>query len=315
MLFGPIGRQVEIPWPQSGMGVENALVTETTDLLSGEQAVYRAPVTYKTYNMSWKGGATKLQPLLDVHSGVYGRGPYYITDPLAGGQGANLLPAKWAASHLLSHVVNGWCSPVVSTQLNTPERLQVTFTGNLDDPDYCPSSIVVPVVPTLPLYFKAWGNRTGTAALAVSKYSQSANAWSAYVGYAPTLSNDAPTVLVTQAEADDGDIQAVKIVPFVAGTDTLTLQHIDLATNDYREYTPETFGFPTYDPSLYPANNLYPGMLLYPSDPASVVMYRSGRGTGPVQFTGNVGGNIDSVTIDRIGLSMDIREVSRDPNN
>jgi hypothetical protein len=66
---------------------------------------------------------------------------------------------------------------------------------------------------------------------------------------------------------------------------------------------------------VYPSTTLYPGMTLYPSGPDPSVMFRSGRGTGPVQFTGNVGGSIDSVTIDRIGLSMDIREVSRDPNN
>jgi hypothetical protein len=312
MLFGPVGRQVEIPWPQSGMGVENALFTETTDLLSGEQAVYRAPVTYKTYNMSWKGGATKLQPLLDVHSGVYGRGPYYITDPLAGEQGANLLPSKWAAPHQLSHIVNGWCSPVVSKQLNTPERLQVTFTGNPDDSDYSPTNIVVPVVPKLPLYFKAWGSRTGGAVVAVSKYTASTDTWSNFVGYTPTLSHDVPATLVSQAEADAGDVQAVKLTLFVGGFDTLTLQHIDLATNDYRYYTPLEFGL---DPSVYPSTTLYPGMTLYPSGPDPSVMFRSGRGTGPVQFTGNVGGSIDSVTIDRIGLSMDIREVSRDPNN
>ena len=311
MLFGPVGRQVEVPWPDSGMGSDNNLTTETTSLLSGEQAVYRAPLTYKSYNMSWKGGSTKLQPLLDVHSGVYGRGPYYISDPLAAAQGANLLPAKWSASHLLSHVGNGWGSPQVSSQLVTPERLQVKFTGNVDDPDYFPRPIVVPVVPKQPLYFALWGTRTGTASVAVYKYTASTDSWSAPVAYVPTLSNDAPWNIVTQAEADAGDIQAVKIAPYLPGTDELVLQHMDLATNDYRYYTPYTFGF---DPSLYPSTTLYPGMTLYPSGPDNV-MFRSGKGTGPVQFTGNIGGKIDSVVIDRIGLSMDIQEVSKDPNN
>lgn len=314
MLFGPVGRQVEIPWPESGMGADNNLTTETTALLSGEQAVYRAPVSYKTYNMSWKGGSTKLQPLLDVHSGVYGNGPYYISDPLAAAQGANLLPSKWSASHLLAHVCNGWGSPVLAKQLNTPERWQVTFTGNADDPDYFPRPIVVPVVPQQPLYFKAWGTFTGAASVAVYKFSAGADSWSAPVGYGPTLSNDAPAEIVSQAEADAGDIQAVKIALYLPGTDQLTLQHIDLATNDYRLYTPDLFDVP-WDPELYPSTSLYPGMTLYPADPAASVMFRSGRGTGPVQFTGNIGGKIDSVTIDRIGLSLDICEVSRDPYN
>jgi hypothetical protein len=314
MLFGPVGRQVEIPWPQSGMGVENGLTTETTDLLSGEQSVYRAPVTYKTYNMSWKGGAARLQGILDVHSGVYGNGPYYITDPMGAVQGTNLLPAKWAASHLLRHTVNGWCAPVVSSQMNTPERLQVSFTGNLDDPDYYPNAIVVPVVPEQPLYFKAWGSRTGSAVVAISKYTASTNSWSAYVGYAPSVDHTEPSLIVSQAEADNGDIQAIKLTMYVPGTDTLSLQHIDLATNDYRMYTPYTFGLPV-DPQLYPATSLYPGMSIYPNGHGGDVMFRAGRGTGPVQFTGNVGGRIDSVTIDRIGLSLDLREVARDPNN
>lgn len=315
MLFGPIGRQVSIPWPQSGMGVDNNLTTETTDLLSGEQSVYRAPVTYKTFNMSWRGGAYKLQGIIDVHSGIYGNGPYYITDPTGAAQGTNLLPAKWAAPHLLQHIVNGWCSPVKTAQTNTPERQQVTFTGSADDPDYCPTNIVVPVIPGESLYFKAWGTITGSARVAVSKYTASTNSWSAYVGYTPTTSHDAPSLIVSQTEADAGDVQAIKLALYVPGTDTLTLQHIDVAVNDYRLYTPDTFEFPTYDPDLFPANDLYPGMVLYPSGSSQTVMFRSGRGTGPVQFTGNVGGKIDSVTIDRIGLSLDLREVSRDPIN
>lgn len=312
MLFGPVGRQVEIPWPDSGMGMDTNLDTEVTPLLSGEQSVYRAPVSYKTYNMSWKGGATKLQPLVDVHSGVYGSGPYYITDPLAGVQGANLLPAKWAACHLLAHVANGWCSPVISKQTNTPERLQVTFTGNPDDTDYFPRPLVVPVVPGMPLYLKPWGTFTGLARVAISKYTMSTDSWSTYTGYSPTLTNDVPTTIVTQAEADAGDIQAIKIAPYVPGTDQLTLQHIDLATNDYRIYNPGAFGL---DPSVYPSTGLYPGMTLYPNGLSLAAMFRAGRGTGPVQFTGNVGGKLDSITIDRIGLSVDLTEVSRDPNN
>jgi hypothetical protein len=263
------------------MGADTNLDTETTPLLSGEQAVYRAPVTYKTFNMSWKGGASELQGIVDIHSGVYGNGPYYITDPFGAAQGSNLLPAKWASCHLLSHIVNGWGSPVLAAQTNTPERKQVTFTGNLDDADYCPQSIVVPIVPGKPLYFKAWGSRTGSASVAYQKYTASTDTWSASTAYVPTLTNDVPVTLVTQAQADAGDIQAVKIRLYLPGTDTLTLQHMDLFTE-------------------------------YLSAPEPT---RTGKGIGPVQFTGNVGGKVDSVTIDRIGLSLDLCEVSRDPNN
>lgn len=313
MLFGPIGNQVEVPWPQSGMGSDVNLYTETTDLLSGEQAVYRAPVTYKTFNMSWKGGAMKLQPLVDVYSGVYGTGPYYITDMLAGVQGYNLLTAKWAASHLLAHICNGWGSPVISAQIITPERRQVTFTASSDDPSEFPKPAVVPVIPGKPLHFKAWGSATGGALMRVYRYKRSTNVWTLDFSIAPTTTNDVPTLVVSQAEADANDVAAIKLVPYNPPGGVLTLAHIDLAINDYRTYTPYIYGL---DPALYPALTLYPGMLLFPAGPDDAhTMFRAGMGTGAVQFTGNLGGKLDSAVIDRIGFSVDICEVSSDPNN
>jgi len=312
MLFGPIGAQVEVPWPQSGMGSDVNLYTETTQLLSGEQAVYRSPVSYRTYNMSWKGTGMKLQPIVDVYSGVYGNGPYYITDSLAGVQGTNLLPAKWAASHLLAHVCNGWSDPAVTTQTLTPEGKQVTFTGSADYPDEFPNPAVVPVIPGQPLYSKVWGSRTGSAGVRVYRFKRSTGVWNWDYTLFPTVTNDAPTLLVSQTEANANDVAAVKLVPGVPTGSTLTLAHIDLAINDYRTYTPYLYGL---DPALYPALTLFPGMFLFPAGPDTGTMYRSGMGTGPVQFTGNLGGKLDSAVIDRIGFSVDICEVSRDPNN
>lgn len=318
MLFGPIGRQVGIPWPEGGMGIDNNLYTESTDLLSGEQAIWRAPLTYKTYSMSWSGGSDALQPIIDVHAGLYGQGPYYITDPIAAVQGNNLLPAKWASPFMLQHVANGWGNPVVSAQANTPEQQQIVFTGQNGESEEAPFSIVVPCVPGQPLYLAAWGGHTGLSGLRVYRYFKSSASWVLRnpVHY-PSLTNDAPATLVSQTQADAGDIVAVKIVPYAPVGTVLTLQHIDLAVNDYRTYTPHQFGFA---PGLYPDQTLYPGMVLYPESGAGAPvgvgsMFRSGKGTGPVQFTGNVGGSLNSAVIDRIGLSMDICEVSRDRNN
>lgn len=312
MLFGPIGRQVEIPCPLSGMGNDVNLSTETTELLSGEVAVYRAPVTYKTYNMSWKAGFEKLQPVIDVYNGIYGRGPYYITDTLAGVQGTNLLPAKWATCFQLAYICNRWCDPVLSNQTITPEGQQVTFTANLDDPVEYPNGNVTPVIPGKPLFYKAWGSRTGSAAVRIYRYTRSTGMWTLDFTIVPTVTNDVPTTILTQGEADANDIAAVKIVPYVPAASTLTLAHIDLAINDYRTYTPYIYGM---DPSLYPSLTLFPGMLLFPSGPATATMFRSGRGIGPVQFTGNVSSSIDSVIIDRVGFSIDVVEVNRDKNN
>lgn len=312
MLFGPIGRQVGIPWPESGMSMDFNLTTETTDLLSGEQSVWRAPLTYKSFNMSWKGGSDALQPLIDVHAGLYGQGPYYICDPIAAIQGNNLLPAKWASPFLLEHVANGWGSPVIGNQLVTPEQREVTFTGTLDEPDEAPFSMVTPCVPDQPMYFAGWGTRTGTACIRIYRFSRGANAWQLFNSYVPSTAPGAPITVRTQAEADANDIVAVKTVVYVPDGSTLTLQHIDLASNDYRVYSPYS---QVNAPALYPSMTLFPGMVLYPRDSSTASMFRSGKGVGPVQFTGNIGGKLDSATIDRIGLSMDIREVSRDKNN
>lgn len=396
MLFGPVGRQVSVPYPESGMAVVNNLKAETTDLLSGELSIYRPPVTYKTYNMSWKGGSAALQPLVDVHSGVYGPGPFYITDPTANFQGNNLLPSKWASSYMLAHVCNGWGSPVVTAQNTTPEGNQVTFTAQTGDPVEFPAPIVVPTIPGQPLYYKAWGSATAVAqvaapvitlgttgtggawitpgtyywkvtayntlgetggsnevsatmsagstqpinwsavsgatgykvyrgsaagaentlmatltggvttytdgglsgsagtvpatnttagtpsAMRVYRYTQATMAWTLDFTIAPTLTNDAPTALVSTAQAAAGTYSAVKLVPYLPAGSTLALAHIDLAGNDYTLL----------------ANK-----------------FRFGQGIGPVSFTGNGTGSLDSATIDRIGLSLDVAEVNRDPNN
>lgn len=312
MLFGPIGRQVAVPWPESGMGADNNLTTETTDLLTGEQAVWRAPLTYKSYNMNWNGGSDALQPLIDVHAGLYGQGPYYISDPVANIQGNNLLPFKWASCYLLSYAVNGWGNPTVTSQLVTPEQQQVNFTYQTGDPDECPKNICVPCVPGQPLYYKAWGTSTGAAGVRVYRYLKSTAAWSLLSTIYPTTTNDAPTAIVSQSDADAGDVVAVKLVPYMPTGTTLALAHIDLAINNYLSYVSYS---ERNTPTLYPYLTLYPGMVLYPTGPNTAAMFRSGKGTGPVQFTGNIGGKIDSATIDRIGLSFDIREVSFDPNN
>lgn len=324
MLIGPIGKQVAIPWPESGMGMDHNLVTETTALLSGEQSVWSSPVSYRTYNMSWKGGAAGLQPLVDVYTGRYGKGPFYISDPVAALQGSNLLPAKWAATHLLSEVCNGWNNPVVSPQTidaggftNTPEGLQVKFTSDADYPVEFPRPIVVPVIPGQPMWLKIWGNYSGTAGVNVYRYFRSVGGWTLQQNYKPTYTNDAPSSVCSQAQADAGDLLAIKLVPVVTAGNSLTLQHIDLAANDYRDYTPYLYGRP---PGLMPSYELFPGMELFPSsihsqDEGTGTMFRSGMGTGPVKFTGNIAGRLESAKTDSMGFSVDLCEVSHDPNN
>lgn len=282
MLFGPIGRQVAMPYPQTGLQVVNNLVAETTDLLSGERIIYRPPVTFKTYSMSWKGGTAGLQPIVDMHSGVYGQGPFYLTDPVAGVQGTNLLPSKWASSYLLSFVCNGWGASSVGSQNTTPEGNQVVFTAQTGDAVEFPCSLAVPTIPGQPLYYKAWGSATGGAAVRVYRYTQSTRAWTLDFTIAPTTANDAPTVLVSATDAANKTYSGVKLVPYLPSGSTLTLMHMDLAVNDYTKL-PSPFRF--------------------------------GMGVGPVRFTGNLSGTVTSAIVDRSGLSVDIGEVNRDSSN
>jgi hypothetical protein len=145
-----------------------------------------------------------------------------------------------------------------------------------------PVPLVVPTIPGQPLYYKAWGSVTGSAGVRVYRYTQATMAWTLDFTIAPTLTNDAPTALVTPTQAAAGTYSAVKLVPYLPATSTLVLAHIDLAANDYTLL----------------ANK-----------------FRFGKGIGPVMFTGNGTGSLDSATIDRIGLSIDVSEVNRDPNN
>ena len=262
MLFGPIGRQVAVPWPESGMSMDFNLRAETTDLLSGEQSVWRAPLAYKSFNMSWSGGSDALQPLVDVHGGLYGQGPFYIADPVAAIQGNNLLPAKWASPFMLQYVANGWGSPVIAAQTITPEQQQITFTGSSSEPDEAPFSIVTPCVPGEQMYFTGWGTRTGAASVRVYRFSRASASWSLFLDYVPTTTPEAPTV-VLYSWPKQTLMTSWRSRPwcYVPDGATLMLQHIDLAINDYRAYT----AYSQRTGALLPALTLYPGMVLYPS--------------------------------------------------
>src|SRR6266566_4949741 len=96
MLFGTLGHMLPIPYPQSGMGWDHAHDGEETSLVSGGRHVYRAPTPYRKYKLSYSGGTAGLQNLVDIHSGVYGPGPFYMLD--INYSGGNLLPTRWASA-------------------------------------------------------------------------------------------------------------------------------------------------------------------------------------------------------------------------
>jgi hypothetical protein len=270
MLFGPLGRMVAIPYPESGMAFDSTLDLSEDKLLSGGLSVYRPSTTYKRFSMTWQGGASGLQPLIDMHAGAYGNGPFYLTDPMAAK--SNLLPTRWASSWQLATVANGWGAPVVSNQTNTPEGQQVTFSP---DNGKAPN-IAFPLIPGQPIYLKAWGSRTGTGAISVYGLRKSDLTWVQLADCVPTLTNEA----ATQFMADDSVYSAIKLTLYCPSSSTLVLQHIDLYSTPY--------SFPTTG-------------------------FRMGRGVGALQFTGNMAGKLTGLLVDRIGLTVDLKEVQRDP--
>lgn len=283
MLFGPIGRQVEIPCPESGMSMVGVLDSEETPLLSGGLSVYRAPTTYKTYNMSWKGGtkglSKNLQPIIDMHAGVYGRGPYYMTDPLA--KGENLLPTRWASSWQLAHVAGAWGRPTTSVQTVTPEGEQSVFDCLAGTPLEGPA-IAVPAIPGQPLFLKVWGTATNKGGVRIQRFNRATGLWESFATYTPKMNEHTFTEIISASEAAGGKYSAVRLAVWkgtlAADTSIIKLAHMELSTN--------TSG-----------------------------VFRMGKGSGALQFTGNASGTIDSAVIDRIGLSIDLKEVQRDPRN
>lgn len=278
MLFGPVGRQVEIPCPESGMNFAGNLDTEETKLLSGGLAVYRAPTTFKTYGMSWKGGTKGLQPIIDMHAGAYGQGPFYLTDPLAVGE--NLLPTRWASSWQLAHVAGLWGNPTGSNQNYSPEGQQSVFTAVASTPQNGPS-IVVPTIPGKPIYLKVWGTATGTACVRVSRHNASTGEWEFFLDYIPKTTGHDYQAVIREVEGVDGTYDAVRLTLGTSaanGAGVLSIGHMELSTTMSDDF-------------------------------------RMGRGVGALQFTGNAAGTINSAVFDRIGMSIDLKEVQRDPNN
>lgn len=217
---------MEIPAPKSGLGFDLNRDVTTTELVSGGRSVYRTPLGYKSFNMSWSGGTAGLGEFMDMFEGAYGNGPFYILDPRSEDQ--NLLPARWASSWQLGHMANGWCRPAVNTQsdgLITPEGREVVFTGkaNTLNPgaDISPFRVLIPIAYGKTYSVKAWGTSTGGAQLR-------ARPW---VGKSP-LPHKIVTlggVATTDVRADYADYgNFVELTLYVPAGSTLTLRHIEM---------------------------------------------------------------------------------------
>jgi len=269
MLFGPLGRMLPIPYPESGMGWDFGRDFEETALISGGRHVYEAPTTYRRYKLDYKAGTPDLQNLVDIFTGVYGPGPYYAVDfNYAAG---NILPTRWASASQLRHVVGAWAAPVGVPSSVALSGEVVTFTNTGVFPEAGVSQIV-PTVPGAPAYLHLWGTRTGTASVKVSLLTASTGVWTTATAYVPsTTPTEQPIIGTTDGTANT--FSAIKLELFVPSGSTLTLDHINLSG---------TTGENTRKPGL---------------------------GIGGLSFTENLSGNIQTKRFDRIGLSLGLVEV------
>jgi hypothetical protein len=269
MLFGPLGRMKAIPYPEADMGWDFNRDTEETTLLSGGRHVYEAPTPFKKYKLQYKGGTADLQNLVDIYSGVYGKGPYYMLD--FNYTAGNLLPTRWASAYMLGYVAGSWCVPVVSASATALAGEAVTF-ANLGQFPAAGISQIVATVPGQPAYLHLWGTRTGTASVQTSVLNASTGVWSSPVDRVPSAT-PSQVEIISPADGTANTFSAIKLQLNCPDSSTLTLDHINLST---------VTGESTRKPGL---------------------------GVGAVSFTSYLSGNIVTKRFDRIGLSLDIVEV------
>ena len=269
MLFGPLGRMLPIPYPEAGMGWDHGRDIEETTLVSGGRHVYEAPTPYLRYKLEYKAGTTDLQNLVDIYTGVYGKGPYYLVDfNYAAG---NILPTRWASAYMLRHVAGAWAAPVGVPSATALSGEAVTFSNLGQFPDTGIPQIIA-TVPGQPAYLRLWGTRTGSASVRISVLDASTNVWSSPVNHAPSASPSSVAV-ISAGDGTANTYSAIKLELYVPSGSTLTLEHINLTGS-------------TGDSTRMP-----------------------GKGVGAVSFTENLSGNIQTKRFDRIGLSLGLVEV------
>jgi hypothetical protein len=269
MLFGPLEHMLEVPWPQTGMGWNQAQDVETTPLLSGGRHVYTAPTPFRSYSLNYKGGTAGLQNIVDLYTGVYGPGPFYLNE--FNYTAGNLLPTRWASAYMLGYVAGSWCAPLVQISTAALAGRAATFTNLGQFPAEGISQIIASV-PDTPAYLHLWGTRTGTAAVRTSLREAATGNWTAPVAHAPSAT-PGQSVLISAAEGTGNVYSAIKLELFVPAGSSLTLDHINVT-------------------GISGNNVRMPGL-----------------GVGAVKFSSDLSGNIQTKRFDRIGLSLDLIEV------
>lgn len=269
MLFGPLGHMLEVPWPQTGMNWNQGRDSETTALLSGGRHVWTAPTPFRSYSLNYKGGTAGLQTLVDLYTGVYGRGPFFLNE--FNYTAGNILPTRWASAYMLAYITGSWGAPVVATSAAALAG-QVAVFSNTGQFPAAGISQVIASVPGQAAYLHLWGTRTGTASVRTSLLSAATGTWSAPVAHVPSAT-PGQSVLISAGDGAANVYSAIRLELYVPSGSTLTLDHINIT-------------------GISGNNARLPGL-----------------GVGAVQFSENLSGVIQTKRFDRIGLSLELVEV------
>lgn len=269
MLFGPLGHMLEVPWPQTGMNWNQGRDSETTALLSGGRHVWTAPTPFRSYSLNYKGGTAGLQTLVDLYTGVYGPGPFFLNE--FNYTAGNILPTRWASAYMLAYITGSWGAPVVETSTEALAGQVATFTNTGQFPAAGISQVIASV-PGQAAYLHLWGTRTGTASVRTSLLSAATGTWSAPVAHVPSAT-PGQSVLISAGDGAANVYSAIRLELYVPSGSTLTLDHINIT-------------------GISGNNARLPGL-----------------GVGAVQFSENLSGVIQTKRFDRIGLSLELVEV------
>lgn len=267
MRIGFPGMISEVPYPASGMGFGNTSDNEVTELANGGRHVYNAPTTFKSFNMTWRSKTSNLQPLLDLYNRRYGNKAFHILDP--NNTTGNLLPPRWAYSYQLAHIARGQGQPFVDNVVFPPQSV-------FNDKAWggYPPAIRIMVQEGRDHYLKAFGTRTGAAGVRYRLHNPYAMSWGSWTTHVPTMALNAPQRVLAAIDSPNYDF--IELQPVVPSGGSLSLEHMDFATDDYRSYDAPK---------------------------------RPGQGVGALRFTNTLDGELVSSAIERIGLSVDITEV------
>lgn len=272
MSIGFPGMVAKIPQPSSGMGFANDSDTEVTELQNGARHVFNAPVSYKTFNMSWRAKTPSLQPLLDLYNKRYGNREFYISDPAM--TEGNMLPPRWAYGYQLAHIMGGVGQPYIDKNFVVPKAVF----NDKGDWNFIIPSIKVMVAEGMDHFFKVWGTRTGSAGFQVHGHKSGMpdieTNWVLLTTFVPTTTDNAPTNVVPKASTTTYDF--IRIRPIVPTGGSMTVEHLYLGTSDYRSFE-------------------------NPRQP--------GQGVGAMRFTATLDGELVSQRMQRVGLSVDMTEV------